>query len=152
MPVYRTKAGRFGAGNKTHWGMGDIVNIDQTPVEGYPVPWDPNLDEDPAGGGNTIQFDPYAKKVYWVSAPDVQTRAKELGFHFEFRRLTVPYKMKEVNFSHSVDNMYRESGNYHYLDHPWFAEHEEDWLSAGDAFVGAKNSLAYCQKASNAGT
>jgi hypothetical protein len=152
LPPYKTNAGQLGAGDKTFWDKNG-ASIDSTPVEGYADPWDMT---DP--GSSAV-----AKKVYWVSAPDVQTRAKELGFHFEFRRLGVPYKMKEVSFSHSSTpaSFYRESGNYHYLDHPWHANYDNDHLSPfpeegesnrATALVGTKNSLSYCQDASKAGT
>ncbi len=57
----------------------------------------------------TDPFNGFAK-TYWVTINDVKSKAEELGFRFEFRRLTVPFKLKSFDFSYERVAFMRETG------------------------------------------
>ena len=65
----------------------------------------PGCYSDPTGAGLKLDpnylNDPFTRIVStdWVSVEDVKKKAEELGFLFEFRRLTVPFKLQQFDFS-----------------------------------------------------
>tara|TARA_R100000808_G_scaffold6858_1_gene20208 strand:+ start:19836 stop:23867 length:4032 start_codon:yes stop_codon:yes gene_type:complete len=76
----------------------------------------------PTGGGS-LKVDPnYLNDPFnritstdWVSVEDVKAKAEELGFLFEFRRLAVPFKLQQFDFTvGAAKGLIRPSGIVNY--------------------------------------
>ena len=109
---------------ETYYGFDDnISRVHHNTYELLPFPSQKNLSygvQDPTGAlGQKIDptnlYDPMHSigKTYWLKIDDVKNRAKELGFRFEFRRLAVPFKLKEYTFSYGTKpvGFVRQSGD-----------------------------------------
>ena len=136
LPPFAGVGGRRGAGGGDKWKFeGDGLQLASE------------------GGDNKGYYtDTAVKKVHWIKSKEVQARAKELGFHFEFRRLGVPYKMVQVDFSHNVasqstdgskNRFIRRSGDAHYIHDKWTSN-----LGYQSAYHGIRE---YCQDEQFAG-
>lgn len=111
-----------GVENANYYGH-NLLNksrIHKNAYEILPYPPKKNLEyglQDPTGAtGDLIDptrlHDPLNGfvKTYWLDINDVKNKAAELGFRFEFRRLTVPFKFKNFNFTYEQKAFMRESG------------------------------------------
>lgn len=101
--------------------IGNKSRIHKNAYELLPYPPKKNLSyglQDPTGADGakidpTRLSDPLNSfaKTYWIEIDDVKSKAEELGFRFEFRRLTVPFKFKNFSFSYARAGFMRETGN-----------------------------------------
>ena len=118
-------SGRFGYSPCCSWKMGSYLGVESAfhmagSLTKKALLIQNNLYGDPIGGGTPLyRGGPRSSNTgfWWVKTSEVQAAVEATGFYFDFKRVSVPYKLQGFDISYSTEPVcyVRESGDIHDL-------------------------------------